>query len=982
MKTLREFTPLAIAIAILIITFRSWFGSGILTATDFPYLFPQQLAGLTAPSPWNAVSGNGLGGTTTASLNLDLYVFGGISVLYRIFHTSWPLISRLLFFWPFLLIGVIGSWYLLRPFKSVALRSVGTLIYMANTYVLMIASGGQAGILLAYSVTPFVIGSFIFRSRLLWTISMSALLVFDLRYAYIMAGIQLMYGMLFISPSRWAETVREFLKPIGIVLAVNLYWLIPLVTSPSFAIPEGYGSVGWLDFLSWADFSKTISLLHPNWPENVFGKTYFLRPEYLVIPIMAYAVLLFRKGSGEKRGLPIIYFAILGIIGAFLSKGVKPPLGELFRWMFDNLPLFSGFRDPTKFYVLVALSYAVLIPYTIAGLSAAIKNRGGKERIFELVMIFLAFWLILLIPVWRQAPGTFSRISMPSEYVQFAEAVSSDSRFSRILSVPRRQRFLFGDQSHPIVDAEYLSRTTDTEKLLTGLADPSAERMLLSYAVKYVVVPTDPLGDVFLTDRKYDAALRERYISELGKLPFLTRLPDYGDLAVFVMNRTSGHFYRELENLDFEEQPSRRRGSSDYSISLPSGNRPVRIVFSEAFNPSWKLWDGKKYLQSHKTDRGLNEFTLETFETSEITVLFDRSDDYARSFAVSIIAVALLSMISLPGKWRRKLLILYIMVAAVWVGSKAGSRPHPGLLTDRNVSYSSEWNLSVDPATGAVYRNARFGGSRVTFAVRNADSLFLKAESMNKVEGEQILRIRTGNREYRFASPFTEMGFELPLGQGQQTVVIDLICKSALVPCDVRLTRFNVEGGETAPEAHKDMPVFAVFGDSIATSYGEQNFTYRLADRLGYRLHNASVFGSTLLPASGWDHAGGRVDRDIIRFKPDLVLLFIGTNDLAQLVPAEVFGKAYRELIAAIRTGSPETDIIAAGILPRYDLPVFAVRAYNEEIRAAAAAFELPFIDTTSWLKKSDYSDDVHPSKDAEEKLSDRFYETLRKVYR
>ena len=35
-----------------------------------------------------------------------------------------------------------------------------------------------------------------------------------------------------------------------------------------------------------------LSLLHPNWPENLFGKVYFLQPEFLILPILAFSAFL------------------------------------------------------------------------------------------------------------------------------------------------------------------------------------------------------------------------------------------------------------------------------------------------------------------------------------------------------------------------------------------------------------------------------------------------------------------------------------------------------------------------------------------------------------------------------------------------------------------------------------------------------------------------------------------------------------------
>ena len=83
-----------------------------------------------------------------------------------------------------------------------------------------------------------------------------------------------------------------------IAVLLNLYWVLPLLMlkeNTLDALGSAYTTVGALRFFSFADFSHSLSLLHPNWPENLFGKTYFLQPEFLLLPMLAFSSLLFVK---------------------------------------------------------------------------------------------------------------------------------------------------------------------------------------------------------------------------------------------------------------------------------------------------------------------------------------------------------------------------------------------------------------------------------------------------------------------------------------------------------------------------------------------------------------------------------------------------------------------------------------------------------------------------------------------------------------
>lgn len=55
------------------------------------------------------------------------------------------------------------------------------------------------------------------------------------------------------------------------------------------------------------------------------------------------------------------FFALLALLGVFLSKQVAPPGGVIYKILFEYFPGFSAFREASKFFVLIAMSYSVMI---------------------------------------------------------------------------------------------------------------------------------------------------------------------------------------------------------------------------------------------------------------------------------------------------------------------------------------------------------------------------------------------------------------------------------------------------------------------------------------------------------------------------------------------------------------------------------------------------------------------------------------------
>ena len=179
------------------------------------------------------------------------------------------------------------------------------------------------------------------------------------------------------------------------------------------------------------------------------------------------------------------------------------------------------------------------------------------------------------------------------------------------------------------------------------------------------------------------------------------------------------------------------------------------------------------------------------------------------------------------------------------------------------------------------------------------------------------------------------------------------------------------------PPESQEKPVMAILGDSLTSSFGPKNYSYLLAGQLGYRVHNAGIFGSSVSQTAGWDSGLLRVSTDINVFKPDIAVVFMGTNDLAHTVPLDVFRSNYAALLSRIQEESPSTRIIAVGLLRRKDFSEQEIRSYSNAIRREAEARNIAYIDPYAWLDSSDLQDVVHPSPQSQAKLADRMYQAL-----
>ncbi len=423
----------------------------------------------------------GFGFSNLLSLWLD-YPFRVVVKLLSTLGLSWFFIEKLLWTSVFLL-AVYSSYRLATHVLGKSpFTYLSSLIYATNTYILLLFSGGQLGVALAYALSPLVLFRFVkyqktdVRQQITNGLWFALLVAFDLRLACLMLGVIVLWG------------IRSFV-PFLVAASVHLFWILPTVPASrgTASLGEQLTNPGMLKFLSFADYPHALSLLHPNWPENLFGKVYFLQPEFLLVPIIAFSALLFREQK-------IRFFALLALVGAFFAKGVQEPLGGIFQWMFTYIPGFVMFRDPTKFYVLTAIGYSVLIPF-------ALKRMNKKI----LSICFILFWIFTIRAI------NVRPVQLPREYVQLKNMLVSDTIPSRTLWIPQKENFAYFSDIHPIL-------------ISTATAS-------IDSSVKYIIVPTDVSKRIFLNDYKFDGTMRTKLIDELELK--VHRNPSFHDLAVF-----------------------------------------------------------------------------------------------------------------------------------------------------------------------------------------------------------------------------------------------------------------------------------------------------------------------------------------------------------------------------------------------------------------------------------------------------------------
>lgn len=625
MNTAERIIPLLLITLFIFIIFRNWFSFVNLSSGDWIYLYDSAVESFVPFSSW----GYGISGLGSNKLSVFwLEGYFGPSIKFASF-LPWVIYERLFWFWPYLLISLSSSYLLAKKLlKDTPFTFLAPLIYTANTYSLMIVGGGQMGVALAYSFVPFVVLAFLklfsqeekgikisFFSGLL----VAVLIMFDVRIAYItMLAILLLFIYIIFRKNTVKDIlsrksiVFNFIIPSMVVLAFHLYWILPLIAlqeNPYSLVNESLTSIESLKFFSFAKFENVFSLLHPNWPDNIFGKVSFLMPQFLLIPLLAFSSTLFLNSNSRKY---ILYFILVGVIGIFLAKGTNEPFGTTYIYLFEHIPGFKMFRDPTKWYILIALSFSILIPYALEKISNLKFFEGIR---FVKLLIFLFFfigWMILIKDILF-AKGTFASHSVPSEYKKLADHLSSEDFFFRTLWVPKIHRFGYSSDIHPAVHITDLKKNINVEDFFER---EDVSSFIKKLSIKYIIVPYDSEYEIFLTDRRYDKRLRDQLVKKISATNDVKRVEGFDRIAVFEVSNPKPQLYLQSgNNLDIQ-----RINPTEYYINFQNVFEKEKLIFTDRYDSRWELNMGEKTIHSDRSGEGYHIFELQKIQKNAVLV--------------------------------------------------------------------------------------------------------------------------------------------------------------------------------------------------------------------------------------------------------------------------------------------------------------------------------------------------------------------------
>lgn len=416
----------------------AWLTSRPLSAGDWTWISrPEASSWFPWRSLWDSSAGLGDKLFANSTLAPLLSVAGLLSRM----GLGWGIVEKLLFFWPFAILSLVAPWLFARTIlRSSGWAFVAVPIFALNTSLIIDGSGhlslGMAEVIALLVLAAFLVA--LSRLSLRWSIFSGLLLgleaIYEIRIAYLTVLLAGLYVIVLALAEPRTGLRRLVLSLLGLVAFVGTqaFWFVPLLTYKSDpGLP--LASSPWIPF---SRLANGVTGVHPWWtggPLAIFH-TSPLNPVQFLLPIVAFVPLLFRRIRPE-----VVWLSLAALLGAFLLKQDNPPVGELYDWFFKHFPGWGLFRDASKLYFIVALSYAVLVPigirWALQTQTAPVRN----SRLFRLLprSVLVAVLVITCLPIFPLVSGqigyTTQATNLPSAFAELGRQLGSDKNYGPVL---------------------------------------------------------------------------------------------------------------------------------------------------------------------------------------------------------------------------------------------------------------------------------------------------------------------------------------------------------------------------------------------------------------------------------------------------------------------------------------------------------------------------------------------------------------------
>jgi len=345
--------------------------------------------------------------------------------------------EKIMYFFIFFISAV--SMYKLVKTKNKMPKYFAAILYMINPFIYMRFMVGHLGVLISYSLMPFVILSIIkFYKKpglkqtvrtSLW-LSIIGLQIQYLLFAFMILAVFFSYFIV----KKYKINYRQILLLVLFFLILNSYWLLPLFINQNQGAIDVIGSEDLSVFATNREIKNifaTTAMMYGFWRQDAYALPTDIIPNIILIAIFVVLVYLCISGyisSKDEYKTPVL---ILGLISLFLAVGIAHQLTKpIFTFLFNNFPFFKALREPNKFVGILVIMYCYL---GALGVDSLLKHKSKLKYLsYGILVLPFIYTPVMFGSFWGQVHST----QYPSDWYYVNDYLNKNGQDFNSLSLP------------------------------------------------------------------------------------------------------------------------------------------------------------------------------------------------------------------------------------------------------------------------------------------------------------------------------------------------------------------------------------------------------------------------------------------------------------------------------------------------------------------------------------------------------------------
>jgi hypothetical protein len=323
------------------------------------------------------------------------------------------------------------------------------------------------------------------------------------------------------------------------------------------------------------------------------------------------------------------------MLGAFLSKGMQDPLGIIYSVFYEFFPGAESFRDPTKWYFLIAVSLSLLIPNAIATVAERINAWRRIHSHFILQYAFLICWTMLLIEAFtHNLLGLFAQREIPADYKVISTSIHDGDEIFRTLWHPTDGIFTYTTERNPSINSStykfFSEERLNDKNMWERLGNDNIRMLVVSRAS---IMSSADIGEKALGNDYLDLVKR------LNETPYVNPIFIGKDASLYEIISFQPRIQFNSSSVTLISYSPIRSG---YRANIQVFNEgEYDVLLSENYSPAWRLVTPNKTYYSVADASYRNVFSIRLDEgeyTIEFTVFDQKLLDNGFIFTLMVVS--------------------------------------------------------------------------------------------------------------------------------------------------------------------------------------------------------------------------------------------------------------------------------------------------------------------------------------------------------